>query len=358
MKTQSPNLPAKQGRMPVVIEQDHPEAGTQVLIDGVAQLDAEARRVAAEVGYQLPADSTEPDLICRDIQSNMRRSVEAVLEIGRGLLVLKAACSHGKFTERLGAMGIEYRLAARFMQAAHKYSNVSSTTHLIKKIGNQTKLFELLVLDDDQTEELIETGQTGDLDLDDVERMSVSELRRAIRAERERVRTVQANLSAEVELQAGKIKRLESKARLTGFLPETEALRAECLALQAEAELPINGLVKLFENCIEDSAHDDESRLRMEHVWLAAHAVAARAADLIRVMQASPFAQDMPERIKGEHIMTVEEAERWMADYRLIENRHEAAKALRYHKREEEAPRGRGRPKGSKNGSKNRSAEG
>lgn len=42
-----------------------------------AEHDSQVRAVAAQLGYQLPADCTDPDLIQRDIAANMRRSVEA-----------------------------------------------------------------------------------------------------------------------------------------------------------------------------------------------------------------------------------------------------------------------------------------
>ena len=150
-----------------------------------SQQDATVRAVAAQLGYQLPADCTDPDLIQRDIAANMRRSVEACLEVGRGLRVLKEACEHGQFIARLDVLGIERSVAARFMQAATKFSNVASTHHLTKAIGTQTKLFEMLVLDDEQIEELELTGQTGELKLDDIATMSVKELRQALREARE-----------------------------------------------------------------------------------------------------------------------------------------------------------------------------
>lgn len=152
------------------------------------QQESRVRAVALQLGYQLPADCTDPDLIQRDIASNMRRSVEACLEVGRGLVVLKEACPHGQFIARLEVLGLERTVAARFMQAATKFSNVASTHHLTKAIGNQTKLFEMLVLDDEQIEELELTGQTGDLSLDDVATMSVKELRTALRETREQAK--------------------------------------------------------------------------------------------------------------------------------------------------------------------------
>lgn len=143
--------------------------------------DALVRATAAKIGYLLPADATDPDLIQRDISANMRRSVEACLEVGRGLVVLKAACGHGNFMARLDVLGVDVKVADKFMAAARKFSNYSSTSNLTRAIGNQTKLFEMLVLDDEQIDELALTGQTGELHLDAVATMSVKELRSALR---------------------------------------------------------------------------------------------------------------------------------------------------------------------------------
>lgn len=144
-----------------------------------AQHEGAVRAVAQRVGYAL--DAIDPDLIQRDIAAHMRRSVESCLEVGRGLCVLKAACAHGDFMLRLEALGVDQSLANRFMQAALKFSNSATSRTLLKAAGTQSKLFELLVLDDEHLEELELTGQTGELALDDVARMSVKELRAAVR---------------------------------------------------------------------------------------------------------------------------------------------------------------------------------
>jgi phosphotransferase system HPr-like phosphotransfer protein len=175
----------------IVTEADTP--GLPALVETTHQLALEreqrraaTRALAERIGYQLPVDSAEPELIARDIAANMHRSVEACLEIGKGLLVLKEACEHGEFLSFVEKLGLEYRLAARFMQAARKFSNVSTSTHLLKAINSQCKLLELLVLDDEQIEELELTGQTGELALDDVATMSVKELRTAVRKARQK----------------------------------------------------------------------------------------------------------------------------------------------------------------------------
>ncbi len=164
---------------------DRESAELNELAIAVQTQDSMVRAVAIQVGYQLPADCTDPDLIQRDISANMRRSVEACLEVGRGLSVLKAACDHGQFVSRLDVLGLDRTVAARFMQAATKFSNVATSHHLTKAIGSQSKLLEMLVLDDEQIEELELTGQTGELHLDDIATMSVKELRSALRDARD-----------------------------------------------------------------------------------------------------------------------------------------------------------------------------
>lgn len=167
----------------------------------VSQRDAAVRAVALQISYQLPADCTDPDLIQRDISANMRRSVDACLEVGRGLCVLRTACEHGNFLARLDVLGIERRVAQRFMSSARKFSN-AATSPLLKAIGTQSKLFEMLVLDDEQIEELELTGQTGELSLDDVATMSVKELRA-------KVRETLADLEATEAISSEKTKRIE-----------------------------------------------------------------------------------------------------------------------------------------------------
>ncbi len=160
------------------------EATQDALAVEQQQMQARVRAVALQVGYQLPGDCIDPDLIQRDIAANMRRSVEACLEVGRGLATLKAACGHGNFMARLDVLGIDDGVARKFMQAATKFSK-RSTSSVLEAAGNQSKLFEMLVLDDEQIDELALNGETGDLKLDDIATMSVKELRSALRQAKE-----------------------------------------------------------------------------------------------------------------------------------------------------------------------------
>lgn len=221
----------------------------------VSQHAAAVRAVASQVGYQLPADCTDPDLIQRDIAANMRRSVEACLEVGRGLAVLRQACEHGQFMSRIDALGIDDRVARRFMQSAVKFSNRASTP-VLEAIGNQTKLFELLVLDDDQVEELTLTGQTGELSLDDIASMSVKELRNALREAR-------AEAVAKDEVLADKNKLLDAERakvkRIQAAPPDErlDQLRKEVTAIANDARGAIIGQLRAGLTALQ--AHHQEA---------------------------------------------------------------------------------------------------
>ena len=241
-------------------------AATQELAVFQRELEVTVRAVALQIGYQLPADCTDPDLIQRDISANMRRSVEACLEVGRGLAVLKAACGHGQFIARLDVLGIDRTVAIRFMQAASKFSNVASTHHLTKALGNQTKLFEMLVLDDEQLEELELTGQTGELHLDKIATMSVKELRAALREARadadatDRVLEQKSSTITQLQLEVEPVKRRVAKETPDDAGPQ---LREEVSLFAFEAEATILGkLTPGFEALAahadaNDCTHDD-----------------------------------------------------------------------------------------------------
>jgi len=205
--------------------------------------EARVRTVALQLGYQLPADCTSPDLIQRDIAANMRRSVEACLEVGRGLQVLKAACGHGGFLARLEVLGLDRKVAVKFMASAAKFSSLGSNAALTKALGNQSKLFEMLVLDDEQIEELELTGQTGELSLDDVATMSVKELRQALREAREDKKAlaqVNADKNAKIDELATQLAR-KPVVEVQPLDEQLQELRLEATAKAGAAEAAIAG---------------------------------------------------------------------------------------------------------------------
>ena len=105
-----------------------------------------------------------------------------IFELGGYLLLLKERSEHGSFNGTLERLGINQNSANKYMAVTRRFANSSTSTNL-EKLGF-SKMAELLPLDDSQLDDLIEDGQTGELALDDVSRMSVKELRAAVRKAR------------------------------------------------------------------------------------------------------------------------------------------------------------------------------
>lgn len=187
-----------------------------------------------------------------------------------------------------------------------------------------------------------QAAESGNDLIDKADMMTVAELKEEIR----RLERCSKNLDAELERKDSQIKRLsETRKRTTDFLLRTEELREECMALQLGAELHLNSLKKLFE---ETDGVAPEGDLQTETLWVTVNTVAARALDLLEFMRAR-VPDGMPDRPMSRHLLTPDEAIRWLQDYPLIENRFAAEAAVRESRREAARPRGPGRPSGSKN---------
>ncbi|MCL2345033.1 MAG: DUF3102 domain-containing protein [Desulfobulbus sp.] len=256
-----------------------------------AQRESTVRAVATLHGYQLPADSTDPDLIQRDIAANMRRTIESMIEVGRGLLVLKKACDHGQFVARLAVLNFDPRAAQRYMQVVRKFSNASTSTHLLKAANTQSKLLEMLVLDDEQIEELELTGQTGELKLDDVATMSVKELRAALRELRADAEAKDAVLDdAQKKLRA--LQMQAHKKKLEAPTPD-EVEAKKVLAMQDAANMASALIGGALRQAIEAMrAYDEENGVSNAAVMSGFIARIEDATDALRVNFALPRLKD------------------------------------------------------------------
>ncbi|HAN8476153.1 TPA: DUF3102 domain-containing protein [Escherichia coli] len=185
----------------------------------------------------------ERDRVVHEARFYMAQSAEAMLEAGKRLIILKENEPHGEFIKILESeLGLAYRTSVRMMQASTKYlspalkPNVPTLTHLGK-----AKLFELMTEDDEELAELADGGTVAGLTLDDVDRMSVRELRQALREARETNAAQQRVLADKNEKIDSLSTRLEKKSRIQPPEPDEEVkkLRAEVTALAVEAESAI-----------------------------------------------------------------------------------------------------------------------
>lgn len=247
------------------------------------------------------------------------------------------------FIEWINETGLTERRVYECIRIAKFYSRLPEAKRAqMLSVGKKHALL-LASLPQEVIDRAAESG--NDL-IEKADTMTVAELKEEIKLLNRR----QKNMEAEAERAQYQIERLSAaKVRTTEFLLRTEEIREEAMALGYGIDLNLGSLRKLFMEIRSGDPSAPEWSLQMETVWVAAHIAAARALDLIETMKQHTREGEMPTRILGQHMLSPAEAERWVLDARLIENRHAAEAALRAAKREEAAPRGPGRPKGSKN---------
>ncbi|EPU4742192.1 DUF3102 domain-containing protein [Escherichia coli] len=185
----------------------------------------------------------ERDRIVHEARFYMAQSAEAMLEAGKRLIILKENEPYGDFINIVESeLSMSKRTAQVMMQASIKYLSpqLESKAQTFALLG-KAKLFELMTEDDENLAELADGGTVAGLTLDDVDRMSVRELRQALREARETNAVQQRVLADKNEKIDSLSTRLEKKSRIQPPEPDEEVkkLRAEVTALAVEAESAI-----------------------------------------------------------------------------------------------------------------------
>lgn len=180
-----------------------------------------AHAIAVQIGYQ---GAMTVGALEDEIRFYQRRTVEAILETGKRLLVLKELTPHGEFTRRVEMLGFSGPTARRFMQAATKTAKSLNLSVLSTQVKSASAFLELVTHDDDVLENLAE--------MDDVEKMSASQLRAALRESRAEKSAVEGV----VETKNKVIDRLYLEQQRIQKLPSNKLL----LDLQREATTIMN----------------------------------------------------------------------------------------------------------------------
>ncbi len=175
-----------------------------------------ARAVALQVGYE---GSMTVGALEDEIRFYQRQTVQAILETGKRLMILKELTPRGEFDSRVELLGISRRTAYRFMQVAVKTGNRANLAQIGSQVKNASAFLELITHDDDVIEALSE--------MDEFDRMSGTELRNA-------AREIKAEHAVRVKMVADRdatIAKLEGKAQK----PKTdeELLQHRALGLYA-----------------------------------------------------------------------------------------------------------------------------
>ena len=176
-----------------------------------------AQELAHELGY---AGSLTVGSLEDEIRFYQRRTVEACLESGKRLMLLKEITPHGEFVQRVELLGFSTRSAQRFMQAAAKTAKSANLALLSTQVKNASAFLELVTHDDDALESL--------KDLDDIDCMSATELREALRQSK------QDNDYAGEQLAKERARADKAEKKLRGKVPEVLPLDERITPFQVE----------------------------------------------------------------------------------------------------------------------------
>jgi len=226
---------ATRGRKPLQASSEPPieinETRLAEMTSASLQHSANVTGLAEQLGYD---GSLTVGALEDEIRFYQRRSVEAILALGTRLLLLKEMTPHGEFVERIKLLGFADRTARRFMQAAYKTAKSATVAVLANQVSNSGKFLELVTLDDDDLQALVAGDSMAGIRLDDIDRMSVSELRAAMRKAREDQAVKGGKGQLLVERQAKQIDDLADELtrlkRNRPAIPAPEFLEAEALA--------------------------------------------------------------------------------------------------------------------------------
>lgn len=209
-----------------------------------------------EVESQFLDGIYDEELFVRRIEQYKIAIAMNIYWMGRDLVVLKENCGHGNFLPLLDKMGISPRSAQQSMRVAAKF-NTPKLQQLLQGLNNDkgasSKLLALALESDDDLESLVNGGTIAELQLDDIDRMSATEVRKALRKAKE---DTKAELEAKDELISQKNKHaddLATKLAKAQGLPQAmrwsepvEVYRKELTAYGLDAEELINTVNNLI----------------------------------------------------------------------------------------------------------------
>ncbi len=182
----------------------------------------------------------------------VRQTMEGMFELGRALIVLKEHTEHGRFTAIVKEQfGLDKSAAARLMSATQRFATpqMQKAAPKLMDLG-KSKLLELLVEEDVTLVGLAEGEEVNGMTFDDVDRMTVRELRVALRESRETAEAkdkVIADKSRKIDEYAEKLERSKKTVKEPKAEDVGSELALNLSALTVGIRSQISRLKDLFE---------------------------------------------------------------------------------------------------------------
>lgn len=228
----------------------------------------------------------------------MRQTVEGMFELGRVLIVLKEHMTWEKFADVCEVFGMSVRAAQQLTQATRRFATpqMQKAQSKLMELG-KSKLLELLVEEDETLTELADGGEVNGMTLDDVDRMTVRELRAALRESRD-------TAEAKDKIIADKNKKVDELAeklakKQTGKEPSPEDVGSELTmqlsGLEVAARSDLSRFAEVFEQML---AHGEANGYDHRPQMVAAINQIIRDAETLRERFTLP--QEAPTNAKPE----------------------------------------------------------
>lgn len=189
----------------------------------------------------------------------VRQTMEGMFELGRALIVLKEHTEHGRFENiTKEQFGIGKMEASRLMRATQRFATpqMQKAAPKLMDLG-KSKLLELLVEEDVTLVGLADGGEVNGMTLDDVDRMTVRELRVALRESRETAEAkdkVIADKNKKVDELAEKLAKKQTGVRE----PKAEDVGSELTMQLSSLEVGIRSQVSRLKDLFDQlNAHSE-----------------------------------------------------------------------------------------------------
>jgi hypothetical protein len=272
-----------------------------------------------------------------EVRMYQRRTAEACVELGKRLLLIKEMAPRGHFDERAKLLGFSRTSAYRFMQAAKKFSNRPKLGQLVTSNQSAAKYLELLMLDDEELDLMEEGVSPLDVHLDEIQCMSASELRQAIRDRDKKIENHakhNSDLEHEKLTLKDELRAAQGRQTMAGYNPQTVAIRMEATAAAYGVQIHVDELTALYEAALEKEAPTmAEYELRVKTVALAVSASFAHIHSLYERLAAELGGGVMPVQPGGHTPLTDNEKALLQRSILSISHAFQTDKSVRAAKR-------------------------
>ncbi|RJQ21987.1 MAG: hypothetical protein C4560_02900 [Nitrospiraceae bacterium] len=189
--------------------------GTKAIIPDDIIREEAIRAIEGDLPY-------ERTLYINEVRYLMKHTAETILEIGKRLLIIREKEGYRQFAGIVEEeIGLSRTTAYRFMHCAanaEKFPRID-----LSQIGTSSKVYALLEAPEEELAKFEQLGLFAGKDMDELERMSVKELRSTVKKLREKAEKVIGKQVSKLEAKAKALEEENKKLRIQNSLNDKSA---------------------------------------------------------------------------------------------------------------------------------------